>query len=1069
MSQTTTTQTTTTQTTAKTKTKSALSTLAFGASSDDAAPKEKSFGTFDCVHVPEDGTTPVPGRLHVYETALSFVPVGLGLIGSASAVKMKLRDVSEADATARLRLTVTGKHDKVLSLTFTNSAPAFECLVTSWKLERDLDGGRRATGPGKRRGVAKKAKGSETFGEQLEEYKQELKTRAKSFMDEVLKLRAKPRPAPRLPTIDVEDEVSRALYVRLIKATDVIAMDSGGTSDPFASVRYRGLESTSKTEWKTLNPVWDEVFTFRVPPNKITLDETDAVELHLFDRDVALNDFIGYAKIDMTGTKVYSTKRTKVTLKLKGLPLDQRPDMFDVNHLKEKLMFWEGERQITGEVEIEYWLGNRHDKDYRVAGVPLLRHPDPLASKTLNHFCDPVSALVRVEVHRGRNIINLDDDDGSDPYVQVSLIQPDGSTESFRTHYIDDATDPQWNCTYNFIAAKPYSTELVLRVYDYDGVTSSDDLIGLVRVPIADLEMHKGVGKLPDSKWYTLLDEEGKDCNTEGTKYGDIEIRAYLDEEYFEHLHGGDTKRAVGKLSVDVLEATFMEGAPNTFVMVKTGPYWSRLPDMNAQANPQWNTRLRYPIMEPSEPVTVGVFDTYSGALLGKVRCVLSGLDDGMRYEDEFPLKTLNSSGVVVTNGTLRCAFTFKHKSPTALAARYMQPVLPEKWFIQPLSESEQRRMLRGHSAIMTRRLYNSNPSIPESVTKAMIDFSKQDVSIKSIKASIARMERVVTNLSSMGDGLSYLLSWESIPVTAFTQLIMVVVIHHPNLFMPMILLSIACASLARFPSRYRRALDRCVPDDWLSVGLAFPPDSEEEKEKKKQAEAEAKRKLEEAKRIAAEEKKRLAAEKKAAAKEAKVEAAAEAAANKKSEIFTFESLNPLASLQKQMEEITAMITDAQIVLDQAAGILERVAGILDWEEPRVTALVVVTLIGLAVVFIFIEAVARFVTRIILGVIMKTFFAIVSPKTIKWGLTFATLFALRHPAILPDAATAAIEEEKALRRAAAEAAAERAPVGSSKAATPTDAVDVKSSALDPRPIAPVNVFYRIPTQATRIL
>ena len=150
MSQTTTTQTTTTQTTAKTKTKSALSTL--GASSDDAAPKEKSFGTFDCVHVPEDGSTPVPGRLHVYETALSFVPVGLGLIGSASAVKMKLRDVSEADATARLRLTVTGKHDKVLSLTFTNSAPAFECLVTSWKLERDLDGGRRATGQATRGG-----------------------------------------------------------------------------------------------------------------------------------------------------------------------------------------------------------------------------------------------------------------------------------------------------------------------------------------------------------------------------------------------------------------------------------------------------------------------------------------------------------------------------------------------------------------------------------------------------------------------------------------------------------------------------------------------------------------------------------------------------------------------------------------------------------------------------------------------------------------------------------------------------------------------------------------------------
>ncbi len=170
-------------------------------------------------------------------------------------------------------------------------------------------------------------------------------------------------------------------------------MDKGGTSDPFASVRYRGLESTSKTVWKTLNPEWDEVFTFRVPPNKIKLDETDFVELHVFDRDVALHDFIGYAKIDLTGTRVYSTKKTRVTLDLQNLPADQQPDFFDMNHLKEKLMFWEGERQITGTVEIEYWLGNRHDADYRIAGVPVLRKPDPSAQQLVNHFCDPVSAL----------------------------------------------------------------------------------------------------------------------------------------------------------------------------------------------------------------------------------------------------------------------------------------------------------------------------------------------------------------------------------------------------------------------------------------------------------------------------------------------------------------------------------------------------------------------------------------------------------------------------------------------------------------------------------------------------
>ena len=1026
----------------------------------------KPLGTFDCVYRDPDARAPVPGKLSVFETALSFTSNILGMNFGGTNVKMKLRDVSEVDGTTRLALKITGRNDKVLLLSFTNSAPAFDCLATSWKLVRADADVRIATGPGlhrKKKSGGAEAKNLIEYGKDLfEEYKETMEIKARSFVEEASKLGAKPRPTPKMPMVDVEDEVSRALFIRLVRATNVVAMDSGGTSDPFASVRYRGLESTSKTIWKTLEPEWDEVFTFRVPPNKTTLDETDFVELHIFDRDVALHDFIGYVKLDLTGTRVYSSKRTKMTLELKNLPADQQPDFFDVNHLKEKLMFWEGERQITGTVEIEYWLGNRHDADYRIAGVPLLRKPDPRAGEAMNHFCDPVSALLRVEVKCGRNIINLDDDDGSDPYVEVAVVQPDGTEEKHQTHYIDDATDPEWNSTFNFIAAKPYKADLVFRMYDYDGVTSYDDLIGMVRIPISELQTHKGITKFPDSQWYTLLDAEGKDCDKEGTKYGDIEIRAYLDEEYFEHLHGGNTSKAVGKLTLDVLEAKDLEGAPDTYVMVKTGPYWSRLSDQKAQSNPQWNVRLRYPIIEPSEPVTVGVFNLSDGSMIGKIRCVLSGLDDGLRYEDDFPLKTVNRSGVVVTNGTLRCSFTFKHKSTASFASRYMQPVLPDKWYIQPLSDTERRRMLRAHSMMMMKRLYNSNPSIPEVVSKELLDFSKQDVSIKSIKSSIARMERVVTNLTSIGDNLSYALSWESIPLTIFVQLVMVYVIHHPHMFFPMFFLSIAFQSLMRFPSRYQRTLDRCVPDDWLTVGLAFPPDSEEELEKKKASEAEAKKKLEEAKKLALEEEKRKEAEKKEEEKESEIQ--------KPREVFSFESLNPLAALQRQMDEITQMITDAQVVLDDAAGILERVVGILDWDEPRVTACVVVGLFLIAWAFIFIDAVIRFITTVVVGVFVKTFFTIFSPVAIKWGVSFATLFALRHPAILPDAATAAIEEEKRLRRAAAQAAAQASSAGAKvESKDKAEIFEPKSAVFDPRPLAPVNVFYRIPTQATRVL
>ena len=1017
------------------------------------AEKERELGKFDCVYHDPDAQTPVMGKLSVFETALLFSGDVFGIALSGTSVKVKLRDVATLQAESRLSLVVERANGKTLSLSFTNSAPAFDCLVKSWNLTQPDVEKRVATGPGKDKNKGKTdAQSSGGVAGMVQEYREIAEKKMKNLVAELSLLGVKPKPAPRLPMIDVEDEVSRCLFIRVVKANDVLAMDSGGTSDPFTSVRYRGLESTTKTIYETLNPEWDEVFTFRVPPNKITLDETDAVEFHVFDRDVALHDFIGYTKLDLAGTKVYSSQRTRSVLKLEVLPQDQQPDLFDVNHLKERLMFWEGERAITGTIEVEYWLGNRHDEEFRVAGVPVLRKADPKSGEAIHHFCDPVSALLRVEVKAGRNIINLDDDDGSDPYVEVILVQPDGSEQKQQTQYIDDATDPEWNRTFNFIASKPYSAELIFRVYDYDGVTSYDDLIGEVKIPISKLQLHTGIANAPEHIWYTLRDKEGNDSDKEGTKYGDLQVRAFLDEEYFEHLHGGNTSKAVGRLTVDILEGIDLVEPQDTFVMVKTGPYWSRLPDKTADPNPQWNIRLRYPIMEPSDPVTVGLFSLSNGAILGRIKVILSTLDDGLRYEDDFPLKMMKG-GVVETVGKLRASFTFKHKSSAALAYRYTQPILPDKWYLQPLTDIERRQMMNAHSSMIMTRLYNSNPSIPECVSKELLDFSKQQVSIKGIKSSIARIQRVVANLTAVGDNFSYLFSWESIPLTVFAQLVMVFVIHHPNTFLPMILMSIVIQSLMRFPSRHQRVLERCVPDDWLSIGEAFEPESEEQREIKRQEKEEEKKRLKEEKK-----------EKKQEEKEKKAAEAKEKEEKKEKQAFTFESLNPLAALQRQMDEITHMIQDAQVVLDDAAGVLERIACILDWDEPRITALFVLGLVILAWALIFIEAVVRFVTKFVIGVVMKTFFSIVTPKTIKWLLSAGFLFTMRHPAILPDAATAAIEQDKAARKAAASAAA---ATGSSAAQDLSD--EQKVSLMDPRPLPPVNIFYRIPTSATRIL
>ena len=52
-----------------------------------------------------------------------------------------------------------------------------------------------------------------------------------------------------------------------------------------------------------------------IPNGKRVLDASDAVELYVYDRDQALNDFIGYAKLDLEGEEVQDEESMKLNRK----------------------------------------------------------------------------------------------------------------------------------------------------------------------------------------------------------------------------------------------------------------------------------------------------------------------------------------------------------------------------------------------------------------------------------------------------------------------------------------------------------------------------------------------------------------------------------------------------------------------------------------------------------------------------------------------------------------------------------------------------------------------------------
>ena len=81
---------------------------------------------------------------------------------------------------------------------------------------------------------------------------------------------------------------------------------------------------------------------FPDPSRKVELDDDDKVEIVVYDRTGGLNDFIGYAKVDMEGVRVdegaghavrQQTQKDSPVAGLEPLPKN-KADFFDMNHMK---------------------------------------------------------------------------------------------------------------------------------------------------------------------------------------------------------------------------------------------------------------------------------------------------------------------------------------------------------------------------------------------------------------------------------------------------------------------------------------------------------------------------------------------------------------------------------------------------------------------------------------------------------------------------------------------------------------------------------------------------------------
>ena len=261
------------------------------------------------------------------------------------------------------------------------------------------------------------------------------------------------------------------LYITVVRARDLLAADSNGMSDPFIKLHTGNTkEHAQKTDVmkKTLNPVWNETFTFNLDRKQ----RQDDMTFECFDYDLlSSNDSLGSF----------------------DLPLDS------LLHNQECVQWYrlEQEEEDThqGEVEVRYtFVPSTEEECLGPVSTPNL---EPGTAR----WCGG-PAILRFTVICAQDLLAADRGGTSDPYLTVKIGTE--MKDAPKTKVITKTLNPVWNETFQLsIDSSIFDQGLTMECFDSD-LIGSDDSLGKVVVNLATLTVGQDT-----TRWYDLIHDSG--------------------------------------------------------------------------------------------------------------------------------------------------------------------------------------------------------------------------------------------------------------------------------------------------------------------------------------------------------------------------------------------------------------------------------------------------------------------------------------------------------------------------------------------------------------------------------